>query len=191
MAKFKPFNYCYLCKYILNIQIEELTGIEYKLNPQTNKYDVTDDDSKSLISYLSQFGINTNFRLLNDHSHLSQTDLSYYIYVFYIMQKHSYTLQQDCDNIVNKLAHDQQYLLFLDNIIVFSKNTLPISSFYLAKLYSICYWGIINTKLDLSPSDKCFSRIHPNFSTIFFNDNITQLLNFANDIAKIISFYSE
>lgn len=203
----KPHKYCFLCQYSkleAPAQIIELTGTEYVLNHDKDKY--VSNGSKTLISYLDQFKIDTSIDLLSDFnedyvSSFTGSKINYYVNVFNIMYRHAYTYQQDCISgfsskeiasaSFGKDYYNLYHVLLLDNLIVFSKSTLPISAFALAKKYEIFYWGIINTKLDRSVKPDYFSRIHPNFSVVFFSTNYNRLLSFAKSLAKLFLCYEE
>ena len=186
----KPRKYCFLCQYSkleAPAQIAELTGTEYVLNHSKDKY--VSNGSKTLISYLSHV------------SSFTGSKINYYVNVFNIMYRHAYTYQQDCISgfsskeiasaSFGKDYYNLCHVLLLDNLIVFSKSTLPISAFALAKKYEIFYWGIINTKLDRSVKPDYFSRIHPNFSVVFFSTNYNRLLSFAKSLANLFLCYEE
>lgn len=203
----KPHKYCFLCQYSkleTPAQIINLTGTEYILNHSKDKY--VSNGSKTLISYLDLFKIDTNIDLLlnfneDSLSSFMGSKINYYVNVFNIMYRQAYTYQQDCISRLSseEIASDsfgKDYynlcqVLLLDNLIVFGKSTLPISAFALAKKYKIFYWGIINTKLDCSVKPDYFSRIHPNFSVVFFSTNYNRLLSFANSLAKLLLCYKE
>lgn len=187
----KIHNFCFLCQakeIFTPISICELKGKEYVL--YNDKY-VLNKKNKSFINYIQQFGVDVSLNILENYTSnvFESSKISYYVTIFNIMYKQYYTYQADSSG----MFQDKQkyYFLFLDNIIIFGNKTIPISALGLARLYNVQMWGIVNTVLDRNILPDFFSRIHPNFSVVFFSENPKSLINFVNNLITLYKIYTK
>lgn len=189
----KIYNSCFLLQYPTKdynaIGCSNLTGNQYTFNQDTNQY-ILQKENERFTDYISLFP-KTVF--VNKHNESVGNAIDYYQDILrLIVNSEAHLSQKDCDCF----EHSQEYILLFDHIILFNNNNLPISALALARLHHISIWGIINAVLNVSFflnhfSPEYFSRIQPNFSTIFFCNESEQLINFANELIQLINCYKK
>lgn len=184
----KIYSNCFLLQYPTkdyNItNCSNLTGNQYTLNQDTNQY-ILQKENRRFTDYISLFP-KTVF--VNKRNKSVGTAIEYYQDILRLITNAEVHLsQKDCDSF----EYSQEYILLFNHIMLFHNNNLPISALALAQLHHISTWGIINTVLNVSSFPDYFSRIQPNFSTVFFCNESEPLINFANELVQLINCYKE
>lgn len=186
----KIYNNCFILQYPTkdyNItNCSNLIDNKYIFNKDTNQYTLQKENMR-FTDYISLFPERVFINIKNKNV---GNAINYYQDVLrLIVNSDLHLSQKDC--ICFECSYE--YILLFDYIILFHNHNLPISALTLAKYHHINIWGIINTVLN-SPFaffPEYFSRIQPNFSVVFFDNNSKLLINFANELIQLINCYTE